>query len=85
MKRLRAVVGLRYPDAKSAPIVKKAGGISKLTPEQLENYVQIRRKPGEFCDDVPKHMREHWLDKGAIEEVDVKPPAKKKTKKKGGV
>jgi hypothetical protein len=83
MKRLRAVVGLRYPDATSAPIVKRAGGISNLTPEQLEKYKQIRRKAGEFCDDVPANVRKHWLEKGVIEEVEVKAPVRK-TKTKGG-
>ena len=72
-KRLRAVKGISYPDAKSLPIVVEAGGMSKLTAEQREQ-VKIRNvKPGEWCDDLPGISRDHMLSSGSVEEIEADP------------
>lgn len=68
--RLKAKKGLTYPeDDKSLRIVRDAGGISKLTEEQM---VRVRLKDvvvGEWCDDLPSECREHLIKKGAVEVV----------------
>ena len=72
-KRLRALHGLLYPDAKSLPIVLEAGGMSKLSEEQLEKVTLRRVKPGQWCDDLPEVSRAYRLERGHVEEVDVSP------------
>jgi len=88
MKRLRAVHDFNFPDAASMAMVRRAGGRSKLTPEQRETMGKVKVKPGDFCDDLPAVVKRAALrrDPPWIEEVDVaaKPPKKKATKK-GGV
>lgn len=81
------------------------GGLTEEAQAELERLTAVMREVrgtlrrefykrvevGEFCDDVSKHMREHWLgcDPPRIEEVEVAEPkprkkTKKKTTKKGG-
>ena len=74
-KRLRAVVEMWYPDAKSLPVVVEAGGMSKLTAEQREKVkTHIRHvKPGEWCDDLPECDRAIRLERGDVVEVEADP------------
>jgi hypothetical protein len=81
-KRLRAVTGLSYPDAKSLEIVLRAGGMSKLSGEQRKKIKRREVKPGDWCDDLPEISRAYRLGRGDVEEVDVSParPPKKGAK-----
>ena len=81
-KRLRALVGLSYPSEESLPMVKRAGGISKLSEEQLSKLKMIQRKPGDFCDDMPKSSIKALLKSGGVETVEVDNSTRKVTKKK---
>jgi len=74
MKRLKAKIGLTYPDASSLEIVREAGGLSKLTPEQRAKVKLREIKPGEWCDDVPKESREHLIEKGTVVLVQIEEP-----------
>lgn len=67
--RLKAIVGISYPDASSLKIVQKAGGLSKLTDEQRAK-VKIRNiKAGGFCDDLPETSLRSFLKLGYVKEV----------------
>jgi len=70
MSRLKAVVGISYPNAASLKIVQKAGGLSKLTDAQREKVTIKNVKPGGFCDDIPEASRKNFLRFGYIKEVD---------------
>ncbi len=72
-KRLRALVGLSYPDAKSLPIVLGAGGMKKLSEEQRKRVKLRQVKPGGWCDDLPAISRAYRLGRGHVEEVDAAP------------
>lgn len=78
MSRLRAVVGVSYPDPSSLAIVEKAGGLSKLTDEQRKQVKVKEVKPGGFCDDIPKKSVKSFLKWGYIREVDGEPKKAKK-------
>ena len=81
--RLRANVGISYPDPESLKIVEKAGGLSKLTDEQRAK-VKIRDiKAGGFCDDMPQKSIKSFLKLGYIREVDLSGSPKSGKKKKG--
>ena len=69
MKRLRAVVGLEYPDAKGQAVIKNAGGISKLTAAQRSKLKTKKVKPGGFCDDVPPSSLKVLLKQGSVVRV----------------
>lgn len=71
-RRLRALRGLVYPaDADSVALVKRAGGLSKMSPEQRKR-IKLRQVPaGAFCDDAPKSSIGGLLRKHAVEWVDV--------------
>ena len=70
--RLKAVVGVSYPDAASLKIVQKAGGLSKLSEEQRAKVKIKNVKAGGFCDDIPESSREGFLKLGYIKEVESK-------------
>ena len=71
-RRLRALRGLHYPaDAKSLAIVKKAGGLSKLSPDERMSVRMKKVAAGGFCDDVPTISRPGLLEGGRVEWVDV--------------
>jgi len=70
-KRLRALTGLRYPDAKSLPIVLAAGGMSKLSEAQRKKVKLGEVKPGGWCDDLPATSRAHLIRAGKVEEVEA--------------
>ena len=79
-KRLRALTGLSYPDAKSLPIVMKAGGMGGLSAEEKKKITRRTVKAGQWCDDLPAISRAYRLRRGDVELVDVddaKPPKKK--------
>ena len=76
IKRLRAVKGISYPDARSLPIVVAAGGMSKLTDEQRKKVRIKEIKPGGWCDDLPAISRASMLASGSVEEVAPKKGAK---------
>jgi|TARA_R110000824_G_scaffold21078_6_gene78873 hypothetical protein len=67
--RLKALVGISYPDAASLGIVLKAGGLSKLDDEQLAKVKMRNVKPGGFCDDIPEASKKSFLKFGYIEKV----------------
>lgn len=78
-KQLRALVGLTYPSPESLEMVKRAGGISKLSDKQRSKLVLIERKPGQFCNDLPASSLEYQLKRGSVEIV-----GESKTAKAGG-
>lgn len=81
-KRLRAVKGLMYPDANSLPIVREAGGLSRLTPEQRKKVKLREISSGDWCDDLPEESREHLIKKGTVVVVQTSEvPKTKKTRK----
>ena len=68
--RLKAIVGISYPDSASLKIVQKAGGLSKLS-EQQRAKVKIKNvKPGGFCDDLPEASRKNFLKFKYVKEVE---------------
>jgi hypothetical protein len=67
--RLKAVVGVSYPDAASLKIVEKAGGLSKLTDQQRARVKVKNVKAGGFCDDIPESARKGFLRLGYIRKV----------------
>ncbi len=69
-ERIQAIVGLDYPAPESLEMVRAAGGISKLTPEQRQGLKLVRVEPGGWCDDLPEESREHLIKKGCIVIVD---------------
>tara|TARA_R110000824_G_scaffold8899_3_gene40388 strand:- start:4880 stop:5119 length:240 start_codon:yes stop_codon:yes gene_type:complete len=78
MSRLRAVVGVSYPDPTSLAIVEKAGGLSKLSDEQRAKVKMKDVKAGGFCDDMPAKSIKNFLKWGYIREVDSEPKKGKK-------
>jgi hypothetical protein len=70
-ERLRAVKGMVYPDPKSLELVRGAGGLSKLTPDQRKKVRLRRVKAGDWCDDVPPESLEHLIKKGGVVRVQV--------------
>ena len=88
--RLRSVCGHSYPVGESLARVKEAGGLSKMTAEQVAALDIKRVAPGGWCDDMPEECRPAFLRRGKIEEVEVDvsvPPitetVKKRRKKRG--
>ena len=67
--QLRALVGLTYPSPESLEMVKRAGGISKLSNRQKSKLVLIERKPGQFCNDLPTSSLKDQLKRGNVEIV----------------
>lgn len=73
--RLKALKGLSYPEpGKSLEIVYKAGGRRKLTAEQRAKVKIKEVMPGEWCDDFPVKTLQHFIQKGAIEVVEIEKP-----------
>lgn len=72
MKRLRAKVGITYPVGDSVEVIRKAGGIRKLSPEKRARLNFKRANPGDWCDDIPDAPRGAYLAAGKIEEVEVR-------------
>lgn len=66
VERLKAVTRLVYPTPESLPIVRAAGGLSKLTAEQRKRVKLRRVGVGEFCDDLPEESREHRIARGDV-------------------
>src|SRR5262245_43370424 len=71
--RLRVVSrGFQYPaDAESLRLVRGAGGLSKMTPE---DRALVRMKTvgvGDFCDDMPEESQLIYLERGNIERVEI--------------
>ena len=68
--RLRSRVELlTYPTGDSLRMAQKAGGVSKLSDEEREKYVERRVVRGGWCDDVPKATQPAWIERGLIEVV----------------
>ena len=68
--RLRVVKReFTYPVPASLEVVRVAGGMSKLTPEERKS-VQVKIvKPGDYCDDMPTESIALRLERGEIERV----------------
>ena len=62
MKVYRAAVGLNYPDAEGLALIKKAGGVSRLTADDRASITEIRVEAGAVCDGLPKSAQK-WLQK----------------------
>lgn len=69
--RLKAVIGLTYPEPKSLELVLEAGGLSKLTAKQRAKVKLRYVKPGEWCDDLPECSRDHLITKGSVIKVAI--------------
>jgi len=78
MSRLRAVVGVSYPDPSSLPIVEKAGGLSKLSDDERAKVKIKNVKPGGYCDDLPQKSIKNFIKWGYVVEVDGEPKKAKK-------
>jgi hypothetical protein len=74
--RLRAKVGLTYPTGASLEVVRKAGGIKKLTAEQGAELELKHVAAGEPCDDLPEESRKWMVAQGLVEVVKQKAQAK---------
>lgn len=70
--QLRAVVEINYPDAKSMGIVRKAGGLSKLSKEQWAAINMKSVAPGGACNDLPKESRDWMIEQGLVAVVKKK-------------
>ncbi|KKM81665.1 hypothetical protein LCGC14_1327500 [marine sediment metagenome] len=70
-KRLRALRGFNYPDAKSMALVQRVGGKTKLTREQRAQLQVVEVELGEWCDDLPDVVHAAALRRRLVEEVDV--------------
>lgn len=82
--KLKALVSLTYPSPDTLAIVKKAGGMTKLTPEQRSKVKMINKKAGQFCDDIPETSLKWLLNQKLVEQVDGSKVVKKKTVKGRG-
>lgn len=85
MERLRAVVGLHYPEpGKSLEIVRAAGGLSKLSEEERAKVKIKDVRAGAWCDDLPEESRASLIRKGRVEVVEVegKAPSKRSLSKR---
>lgn len=60
--RLRALVGLTYPVGASVKMVREAGGIRNLSPEQRDKLRMKRVEPGDWCDDLPPNDVKAFLE-----------------------
>lgn len=69
--RLIARRGLFYPDVESLPVVRAAGGLSRLADDDRARLTFRRVEPGEACDDVPEESRPHLLERGDIQAIEV--------------
>jgi len=67
--RLKAIVGISYPDASCLKMVQDAGGLSKLTDKQRGSVKTKYVKPGGYCDDIPEASRKNFIRFGYVEEV----------------
>ncbi len=66
---LHQVNTLSYPDSASQKVIKRAGGIEKLTDEQRAALVIKDVPRGEWCDDMPEEPRAKFIEVGKIEVV----------------
>ena len=71
-KRLRALNGMTYPIGSSLELVRKAGGISKLTDDQRASLKVRRVQSGEWCDDLPAESVDGLVASRDVEVVEVK-------------
>ncbi len=69
--RLRTITGHSYPVGESRSLVKKAGGIRKLTEQQRASLKIKQVVPGGWIDDMPYEPRKAFLARGTIEEIEV--------------
>jgi hypothetical protein len=84
MRLIAKTRGFRYPvGADSLRLVREAGGLSKLTPEQLATVTFKRVEVGEDCSDMPAESVASRIARGEIERVDgpAAAPATKKTRR----
>ena len=68
-ERYRATVELTYPSVSSLKQVLAAGGLSKLTPEQLKTITMKQIKAGELADGLPETSVKWLLKDGKIEKA----------------
>ena len=66
----KALVDLTWPSPDSMAMVKRAGGISKLSEEQRQKLVLKKCKAGKVCDGVPESSIKWLLKQGKIEAVE---------------
>ena len=78
MSRFKANVDLRFPDAASMPLVTKAGGVTKLKPEDAAKVKWVKVKAGSISEAIPESSQKWLLKQGLIESVE---DAKKRSKK----
>jgi|TARA_R110000824_G_scaffold1386_10_gene7085 hypothetical protein len=78
--KFKALRSLTWPSPDSMAMVKRAGGISKLSEEQRQKLVMKSCKAGDFCDGVPESSIKWLLKQGKIESVG--PTKKNKVKDK---
>ncbi len=78
----RVVRGFGCPDPRSLKIVRKAGGMSKLSDEQRADVNILEYAVGDPYKGAPKDLREGHIAKGLVELVPDAPA--KKAQKKGG-
>lgn len=62
--------GFTYPIGESLAMVREAGGLSRLTPEQRGSLTLKRVEIGECCDDMPAESAAIFLSRGEIETYD---------------
>tara|TARA_R110000824_G_scaffold185016_8_gene365943 strand:+ start:1382 stop:1621 length:240 start_codon:yes stop_codon:yes gene_type:complete len=68
--KYKALVDMMWPSPESIPMVKRAGGISKLSEDQLQKLVMKTCKAGKVCDGVPESSIKWLVKQGKIEPVE---------------
>jgi hypothetical protein len=61
-----ALLEISFPSPDTLHIVTGAGGMSKLSPEQLDQVVIEHLKPGDSCENLPQVSVASQLKRGAI-------------------
>lgn len=68
-RRFIANAGISYPVGDSVERIKKAGGRSNMTPEELAELDIREVAKDQECTDIPDGTREAWLRRGIITEI----------------
>ena len=65
----RARTAISYPDAASLVIVRRAGGLSRVSASELFRVTLIEVKAGERCDGLPDESVGWLVAQGLIEPI----------------
>ena len=83
MSRFKTNVEIRFPDSASMRLVTKAGGVSKLKPEDAAKLKWIKVKAGSVSEVIPEKSVKWLLKQGLIESADEVSTKRKRRVVKG--